>query len=101
MIVRVSSVPLASIKMVVQVGTYNTAAPKRDWFLMLDPQANTHCSGTNMGVQRCGVDGVNGTEAGIEALPSGRRGMSTMPGRAWEDVYPPIRCVGEVAHGGT
>ena len=53
-----------------------------------------------MGVHGCGAGGVNGTDGGVEALPSGRQGTSTMPGRVCEDVYPPIRCAGEFAHGG-
>ena len=55
---------------------------------MSDPSIYTHCSGRNMGVHGCGVGIVNGDDEGVDAPPSGRKGMSLMPGRAWEDMYP-------------
>ncbi len=85
---QVSSVPLASIYMVVHVGTCTTAAPKRGWPLISNPSVYTHCSGRNTGVHGCGIGAVDSADEGFEAPPSGREGMSIMPGRAWEDVYP-------------
>ena len=62
-------------------------APKRGWSVMSDPSVYTHCSGRNMGVHRSGVGAVDGADESVEAPPSWRKGMSLMPGRAWEDMY--------------
>jgi hypothetical protein len=41
-----------------------------------------------MEVHGCGIGVVDNADEGFEAPPSGRKGMSIMPGRTWEDVYP-------------
>ena len=85
----------------VHMGTCTTVAPKRGRPWMSYPLVYTHYSGRNMEAHGCGDGGLNGTGPGVEAPPSGRQGISTMPGRAWEDVYPELRYFGEVAHGRT
>ncbi len=86
MIVRVSSVLLASMDMVVQVERCANAAPSRGWPLMSEPSVYIHCSGRNMEVHGCGVRAIYGADGSVESPPIGRQGMSIMPGRAWEDV---------------
>ncbi len=57
MTVRVSSVPAASIYMVVAVGTWTTAAPSLGCPSMSEPSVYTQFSGMNLGVHRCGAGG--------------------------------------------
>ncbi len=61
----------------------------------------THFSGRNIGIHGCGVGAMDGADESVEAPPSGREGMSIMPGRAWEDMYPLQRRGSEVARGGS
>ncbi len=76
-------------------------SPKAEWLLISDPSVYIHSSDCNLGLHECGVGSVNVVDGSVVVHPSGRKGISNMPGRAWEDVYPPDRCVGEVAHGGS
>ena len=54
-----------------------------------------------MGVHGCGVGVVDGTSESVEDPPRGRKGMSIMPERAWEDMYPQFLCVSGDVHEGS
>ena len=57
MMVRVSSVPAASIYIVVAVGTWTTAAPSLGCPSMSEPSVYTQFSGMNLGIYCCGTGG--------------------------------------------
>ncbi len=69
MMVRVPSVPAASIYMVVAVGTWTMAAPSLGCPSMSEPSVCIQFSGMNLGVHWCGTGGGS---------------------PLWEEVYMPL-----------
>ena len=69
MIVRVPFVPLASIYMVVRVGTFTTAAPRRGLPLITEPFVYIQLSEIYLGVHWCGIGRVFGVRGNL-VLPT-------------------------------
>ena len=85
-IVRVSSVPAASIYMVVAVGTWTTAAPSLGWPFMSEPSVYTQFSGMYLGIHWCGAGGGSPLMAGRIVYGPVRGGIVAVLGSGCEDV---------------
>ncbi len=87
MMVRVSSVPAASIYIVVEVGMCTTAAPSLGWPSMSEPSVYTQFSGIYFGFQGCGKGGASSLMGGRMLAVPVRGSLWTSVGSGWEDVY--------------
>ena len=72
MIVRVSSVAAASMYIVVAVGTWTTAAPRRGSPSMSGPSVYTQFSGMNLGIHWCGTGGGSPLVGGVLCMSLSR-----------------------------
>ena len=88
MMVRVSSVPAASIYMVVAVGTWTTAAPSLGYPFMSEPSVYTQFSGMNLGDHWCVTGGGTPLMGGrVVCVPVNGAIVANL-GSACEEVYP-------------
>ena len=86
MIVRVSSVPAASMYMVVAVGMWTTAAPSRGCPSMSEPSVYTQFSGMNLGIHWCGTGGGSPLVGGSIVYVPVKGGIVEISGSACEEV---------------
>ena len=90
MMVRVSSVPAASIYMVVAVGTWTTAAPSLGCPSMSEPSVYTQFSGMNLGNHWCVTGGGSPLVGGRIVCVPVNGGIVANLGSACEEVYPSV-----------